>query len=573
MTARTPTDERLSYVYGGSSPPLRDACIGQVLDDAAASYPDHDGLIVCHQNTRYSFRELRDKVELAARGLLSLGIAPGDRVGIWSTNSAEWVITQFATAKIGAILVSINPLNRARELQYVLRQSECQTLLLIDGFRDADYPSIVREICPALDTCAPGELRSDDLPHLRSVVFIGQPAPPGMMSWHDLLRAGHAVPEDALRARESTLDVDDPINIQYTSGTTGFPKGASLSHHNIVNNGLLIANALRLTARDRLCIPVPFYHCFGMVLANMACVVRGATMVVPAPHFDAGSTLRAIQDERCTAVHGVPTMFIAELNHPAFSEFDLRSLRTGIMSGAPCPIEIMRRVVLEMHCQELTIAYGLTEASPVITLTTTDDPIEVRVATVGKALPHTEVKIIDRRTGEIVPVGTGGELCTRGYLVMKGYYKNPEATRGAIDADGWLHTGDLAVLDEHGYFKITGRAKDVIIRGGENVYPREVEDFLYSCPKITEVQIIGVPDAKYGEEIVAWVKLQPGTQLSLEELQRFCKGQIADYKIPRFLKIVDAFPMTVTGKIQKFVMRDTSTRELDRTLAQNIPTA
>ncbi len=573
VTGTAGAHERLSLTHGGTTPPLRDVTIGQLLDEAAARDPDHDGLIVCHQGRRYSYGALREAVELAARGLLGLGVAAGDRVGIWSTNSAEWVITQFATAKVGAILVSINPLNRARELEYVLRQSECQTLLLIDGFRDADYPAILREICPALETCAPGQLRSDTLPHLTRAVFVGEPAPRGMMSWGDLLAAGRAVPVGALRARERTLTPDDPINIQYTSGTTGFPKGAMLSHHNIVNNGLLIADALRFTWRDRLCIPVPFYHCFGMVLANMACVAAAATMVVPAPHFDAESTLRAIQDERCTAVHGVPTMFIAELNHPRFGEFDLRSLRTGIMSGAPCPIEIMRRVVSEMHCRQLTIAYGLTEASPVITLTTTDDPIDVRVATVGRALPHTEARIIDPETGEIVPIGTAGELCTRGYLVMKGYYRNPEATRAAIDADGWLHTGDLAALDERGYFRITGRAKDVIIRGGENIYPREVEDFLYSCPAITEAQVIGVPDARYGEEVVAWVKLRPGARLSLEDLQRFCKGRIADYKIPRFLKVVDAFPMTVTGKIQKFVMREISTRELDRTNAQHIATA
>lgn len=573
MTATVSTDPALSYTYGGTTPPLREMCIGQALDDAATRYPDQDGLVVCHQNRRYSYRALRDAVELAARGFLSFGITPGDRVGIWSTNSAEWVITQFATAKIGAILVSVNPLNRARELEYVLRQSECQTLVLIDGFRDASYPAILRDACPALERASPGQLQSDELPHLRNVIFVGGATPRGMISWDDLQHAGTAVPEAVLRAREATLEIPDAINIQYTSGTTGFPKGATLSHYNIVNNGLLIANALRLTSDDRLCIPVPFYHCFGMVLANMACVVSGATMVVPAPHFDALATLKAVQDERCTALHGVPTMFIAELNHPRFREFDLRSLRTGIMSGAPCPIEIMRRVVAEMHCDELTIAYGQTEASPVITLTTTDDPVEVRCTTVGKALPHTEAKIIDSQTGQIAPVGTPGELCTRGYLVMKGYYKNPEATAAAIDSDGWLHTGDLAVVDERGYFKITGRAKDVIIRGGENVYPREVEDFLYTCPIITEAQIIGVPDAKYGEEIVAWVKLRPGAELTLENLQSFCRGKIADFKIPRFLKIVDAFPMTVTGKIQKFVMREISTRELDRIDAQNAPTA
>ncbi len=573
MTLTVGTNELSSYTQGGATPPLREMCIAQALDDAATRFPDGDGLVVSHQAKRYSYRALNDAVDVAARGFLSLGIAAGDRVGIWSTNSAEWVITQFATARIGAILVSVNPLNRARELEYVLRQSECQTLILIDGFRDASYPAILREICPELDHCEAGQTRSEQVPHLRNVVFVGDAAPRGMLSWDDLLRAGARVSERALRGREGTLACSDAINIQYTSGTTGFPKGATLSHHNIVNNGLLIADALRLTSHDRLCIPVPFYHCFGMVLANMACVVTGATMVVPAPHFDAGATLQAIQDERCTAVHGVPTMFIAELNHPTFHEFDLRSLRTGIMSGAPCPIEIMRRVVAEMHCRELTIAYGQTEASPVITLTTTDDPVEVRCTTVGKALPHTEVKVIDPQTGHIVPVGTPGELCTRGYLVMKGYYRDPDATRAAIDGDGWLHTGDLAVLDERGYFKITGRAKDVIIRGGENVYPREVEDFLYSCPEITEAQIIGVPDARYGEEIVAWVKLKPGTRLSLEELQQFCKGKIADYKVPRFLKIVDAFPMTVTGKIQKFVMRKTSTTELDRADAQDIATA
>ncbi len=569
-TART---EIPSYTYGGATPPLREICIGRALDEAAIKYPDHDGLVVCHQARRYCYRGLKDAADLAARGFLSLGISAGDRVGMWSTNSAEWVLTQFATAKIGATLVAINPLNRARELEYVLRQSECQTLVLIEGFRDASYPSILREVCPALDSCAPGQLQSEELPYLRNIIFAGGPVPRGMISWDDLQQRGAGVSEDTLRTREGELTVSDAINIQYTSGTTGFPKGATLSHHNLVNNGLLIASALRLTSSDRLCIPVPFYHCFGMVLANMACVVSGATMVVPAPHFDAGATLQAIQDERCTAVHGVPTMFIAELNHPAFHEFDLRSLRTGIMSGAPCPIEIMRRVVDEMHCRELTIAYGQTEASPVITLTTTDDPLEVRCSTVGKALPHTEVKIIDRETGHIVPVGTAGELCTRGYLVMKGYYKNPAASGAAIDADGWLHTGDLAVVDEAGYFKITGRARDVIIRGGENVYPREIEDFLYTWPIVTEAQIIGVPDTKYGEEIVAWVKLKPGAQLSLEELQGFCRGKIADYKIPRFLKVVDAFPMTVTGKIQKFVMREISTRELDRTDAQTIATA
>jgi fatty-acyl-CoA synthase len=562
-----------SYVCGAADRPLLGKCIGQVLDEAAEKYPDQDGLIIRHENRRFTYRQLQEQVELAARGFLALGIQKGDRVGIWSTNSSEWVITQFATAKIGAILVNINPLNRAFELSHVLRQSECQTLLLIDGFRDASYVLTIREICPELDSCIAGELHSESLPDLRRVIFIGGETPRGMMSWNDALRMGKEIQSEELDLRESELEFDDPINIQYTSGTTGLPKGATLSHHNIVNNAGFIASALGLTHRDRLCIPVPFYHCFGMVLGNMTCAVSGATMVVPAAYFDAESTLRAVHEERCTALHGVPTMFIAQLTHPKFKEFDLSSLRTGIMAGSPCPIEIMRRVVKEMNCRDLTIAYGLTEASPVITQTTTADPIEVRVTTVGKALPHTEVKIIDPATGKVVPVGTPGELCARGYLVMKGYYKNQAATRAAIDANGWLHTGDLAVVDGNGYFKITGRAKDVIIRGGENIYPREIEEFLYSCPSILDVQVIGVPDPKYGETVAAWVKLKPGVALSLEDLKHFCKGKIAEYKIPRYLKTVEDFPMTVSGKIQKYKMRETSIQEFGLQEAAKIETA
>jgi fatty-acyl-CoA synthase len=563
----------LSYTCGTADIPLLGKCIGEVLDETASAAPDQCALVVRHEHLRLTYRELRDEIERVASGLLSLGVQKGDRVGIWSTNSSQWVMTQFATAKIGAILVSINPLNRAFELEHVLRQSECQTLLLIDGFRDASFPAIVRELCPELDWCDAGALTSAKLPYLRHVIYAGKQAPAGMMSWGAFLEGGQATPERQLRTREAELEFDDSINIQYTSGTTGFPKGATLSHHNIVNNGLLIANALKLSTRDRLCIPVPFYHCFGMVLANMACVVTGATMVVPAPHFDPEATLRAVEEERCTALHGVPTMFIAQLTHPDFAKYDVRSLRTGIMSGSPCPIAIMRRVVSEMNCHELTIAYGLTEASPVITLTTTDDPIELRVTTVGRALPHTEIKIVDPGTRRIVPVGESGELCTRGYLVMKGYYKNPEATRAAIDPDGWLHTGDLGMVDERGYVKITGRAKDVIIRGGENIYPREVEEFLYSCPAITDVQIIGVPDLKFGEAVVAWVKLAPGATLTIDGLRDFCAGKIADFKIPRYLKIVDAFPMTVTGKMQKFQMREVSIRELGLAEARAVLTA
>lgn len=562
-----------SYVCGSANIPLIGKCIGQVLDETAEQFPGQDGLIVRHENRRFTYRQLREEVELVARGFLSIGIQKGDRVGIWSTNSSEWVITQFATAKIGAILVNINPLNRAFELKHVLKQSECQTLLLIDSFRGASYVSMVREICPEIDSCAPGQLRSENLPDLRTVIFIGDGTPPGMMSWNDVRQKGQGMRVAELRQRESQLEFDDPINIQYTSGTTGFPKGAMLSHHNIVNNAAFIANALGFTHNDRLCIPVPFYHCFGMVLGNMTCAVSGATMVVPAAYFDAESTLRAVHEERCTALHGVPTMFIAQLTYPKFKEFDLSCLRTGIMSGSPCPIEIMRRVVKEMNCRELTIAYGLTEASPVITQTTTTDPVETRVTTVGKTLPHTEAKIIDPATGRTVPVGTSGELCTRGYLVMKGYYKNQAATRAAIDADGWLHTGDLAVLDLLGYFKITGRVKDVIIRGGENIYPREIEEFLYSCPSILDVQIIGVPDRKYGETVAAWVKLKPGSALTLDELKQFCKGKIAEYKIPRYLKIVEDFPMTISGKIQKYKMRENSIQEFGLQEAAKVETA
>ena len=566
-------NQHSSYVCGASVPPLIGECIGQVLDEAANRYPDREALVVKHENRRFTYRELREEVELAARGFLRLGIKKGDRIGIWSTNSSQWVITQFATAKIGAILVNINPLNRAFELRHVLRQSECQTLVLVGGFRDANYVSIVREICPEAESSAPGNLQSQDLPELKNLIFVGDFIPSGMFSWEELLRRGQGTPLDEMRQRESELEFDDAINIQYTSGTTGLPKGAMLSHHNIVNNAQFIAAALHLSHQDRLCIPVPFYHCFGMVLANMACVVSGATMVVPAAYFDAEATLRAVHEEKCTALHGVPTMFIAELSCSNFKDFDLGSLRTGIMSGSPCPIEVMRRVVKEMNCGELTIAYGQTEASPVITQTTTEDPIEVRVTTVGRALPHTEVKVVDRLTGRIVPRGAAGELCTRGYLVMKGYYKNSEATHKAIDADGWLHTGDLAVLDEHGYFKIVGRSKDMIIRGGENIYPREIEEFLFSCPSILDVQIVGVPDARYGEAVAAWVKLKADATLSLEDLKEFCKGKIADYKIPRYLKVTNEFPMTVSGKIQKFKMREIFVQEFRLQQAAKTETA
>ena len=566
------TRER-SYAHGTGDIPLLGRSIGEVLDVSARSYPDRDALVVRHQMRRYTYRQFLEEVELLARGLLQLGIQKEDRIGIWTTNCAEWVVTQFAAAKIGAILVNINPANRAFELEYVLRQSECSTLLMSQGFRDADYVAIVHGLCPELATARPGELRSAPLPHLKNLVFIGEGRQVGMFAWDELREMGRSVPEEELRQREASLSFDDPISIQYTSGTTGFPKGATLSHHNIVNNGLLIAAAMKLTHRDRLCIPVPFYHCFGMVLGNMGCVVSGATMGIPAAFFDPLATLAAVEAERCTALHGVPTMFIAELDHPQFARFDLSTLRTGIMAGSPCPIEVMKRVVQLMHLKEMTIAYGLTESSPVITQTTVDDPLELRVTTVGKPLPHTEVKIVDVISGEIVPRGTPGELCTRGYLVMKGYYKNLEATQKAIDRGGWLHSGDLATMDVNGYCKITGRAKDVIIRGGENIYPREIEEFLYTCPGVSDVQVIGVPDGKYGEQVVAWVKLEASAKLSPEDIRKYCEGKIAAYKIPRCVKVADSFPMTVTGKIQKFKMRQVSTEELGLEAAAKIETA
>jgi len=564
---------KMSYACGAASVPLLGKCIGEVLDDTAAAYPENDALVVRHQRKRYSYAQLRYEVERAARGFLALGIRRGDRVGIWATNCAEWVVTQFAAAKVGAILVNINPANRSVELEYALHQSQCQTLVMVQGFRNSDYVQVVREVCPESEGSAFGELRCARLPELQRIIFIGAntPAaaeqdavavPSGMLGWQELLKMGDSVPEGQLLEREASLDFDDAANIQYTSGTTGLPKGATLTHHNIVNNAMLTASAMRFTHRDRLCIPVPFYHCFGTVLSNMACVVTGATMVAPAPYFDADATLKAIAEERCTALHGVPTMFIGELEHPEFAKFDLSSLRTGMMAGSPCPIEVMKRVVAQMHCREMTIAYGLTEASPVITQTTIDDPIEVRVTTVGKVLPHTEAKIVNPLDGRTVAVGEHGELCTRGYQVMKGYYNNASATKAVIDPDGWLHTGDLAVMDEDGYFKITGRAKDTIIRGGENISPREIEEFLYGCPGISAVQVIGVPDRKYGEQVAAWIKLERGATLTEDQVRQFCEGKIARFKIPRYIKFVEEFPLTVTGKMQKYKMREMAIREL-----------
>ena len=562
-----------SYASGTGSTPLLGCTIGDALDTTARAYSNSSALVSRHENQRLTFAELSAAVERFARGLMHLGVQKGDRVGIWATNCSEWVIVQFAAAKIGAILVNVNPAYRAYELKFALEQSGCQTLIMVPNFKNADFVSIFFETCPEAKAAKAGTLSAADLPFLKNLILIDKTHPDSFFGWNQILAMGDHVAFAELRQREAGLAFDEPINIQYTSGTTGHPKGAVLSHHNILNNALLVAECMMIAPGDRICVPVPFYHCFGMVMGNMAAVLKASTIVIPAPHFDALRTLEAVAEERCTALYGVPTMFRAELEHPEFDRFDLRSLRTGIMAGSPCPIQLMKRVVAEMHCPEITIAYGQTESSPVITQTTTDDPIELRVTTVGRALPHTEIKIIDPATGKIVPRGTQGELCTRGYCVMKGYYNNEQATRAAVDPDGWLHTGDIAVMREDGYCRIAGRVKDMIIRGGENIYPREIEEFLYTCPGISEVQIVGIPSAKYGEEVAAWVRLQPGTALSAEEIRTFCRGKIASFKIPHYVKMVNEFPMTVTGKIQKFRMREIMIRELGLDETDRIETA
>ena len=553
--------------------------IGDVLDRQADRYPDLDALVNTETGERHTYREFQAEVERLARGLMAVGIRKGDHVGIWATNYTEWVLTQFATAKIGAVLVNVNPAYRTHELAYLLEQSEANALILVGKFRTSDYVGMVDEQIPELKDCAPGELRSERFPYLRNVIFIPPhdgtepPTPAGMWHWDDVLGRADAVTEQELRRRQSQCDPDDPINIQYTSGTTGNPKGAMLTHDNIVTNARHTGDAMELTEADRLCIPVPFYHCFGCVLGILACVTHGSAMIIPSEYFDPLKTLQAVEQERCTALHGVPTMFIAQLGHPEFETFDLSSLRTGIMAGSPCPIEIMRQVIDRMGADSITIAYGLTEASPVITQTLADDDIERRVSTVGKALPAVAVRLIDPDSGREVGPGEQGELQTRSSMVMLGYYNMPAATAEAIDADGWLHTGDLATVDEFGYYKITGRLKDMIIRGGENIYPREIEEFLYTHPKVADVQVIGIPDERYGEEVMAWVLPRPDTSIDPEEIREFCRGRIAHYKVPRYVKLTDEFPMTVTGKIQKFRMREIAVAELGLQAADRIETA
>jgi fatty-acyl-CoA synthase len=553
---------QLSYAHGVSEIPLIGQTIGDRLDEVAAKIPDNEALVSVLEKRRFTYASFQAEVERVARALLLLNVQKGDRVGIWSTNCVAWVLTQFATAKIGAILVTINPAYRVHELEYAIRQSECNVLISGTGFKEDEYAGMLLELIPELLAAAAGQLHSKRFPHLRTIIFLGAITPPGMRSWDEFISRDDQVPVAALAERQSALDCDDVINIQYTSGTTGFPKGAMLTHHNILNNSFWVGDRLHLTPQDRVCIPVPFYHCFGMVLGNMACVAHGATMIIPAPHFSPLQTLEAVALERCTALYGVPTMFIAELDHPRFREFDLSSLRTGIMAGAPCPVEVMKRVISEMHCPEITIACGMTETSPVCNMTEIDDPIELRCGSVGKVMPHQEQKIVDPATGRTLPRGEHGELCYRGYNVMRGYYNNPQATCDTIDAAGWLHGGDLAMMNENGYVQITGRLKDMICRGGEKIFPREVEEFLFTQPKIAEAYVIGVPDSYYGEQVMAWVKLKPGERMSPEELKSFCQGKIMNYKIPKYVKFVDDFPKTVTGKVQKFRMREVATEEL-----------
>ena len=535
--------------------------IGGLLDDIARRFPDNDALVYPERNLRYSYAQFNDICRQVAKGLLKLGVKKGDHLSIWAYNVPEWVVLQFATAKIGAVLVTVNTAYKSAELEYVLNQSDSTTLFMVKSFKDTDYVKTLADVVPEIHSAEPGKLNIPKLPFLKNVVFIGDDTPAGMLNFNRILELADQVGDDALAAVEATLDCFETINMQYTSGTTGFPKGVMLTHHNIINNGFNIGECMKFTEKDRLCIPVPFFHCFGCVLAVLACVTHGSTMV-PVEIFDPLKVLQTIETEKCTAVHGVPTMFIAELEHPEFRKFDLSSLRTGIMAGSPCPIEVMKRVIRDMHAAEITIAYGQTESSPVITQTRTDDPIELRVATVGRALPDVEVKIVDIETGAALPPGKQGELCTRGYLVMKGYYKMPDETARAIDAEGWLHTGDLAIMDENGYCKITGRIKQMIIRGGENIYPREIEEFLYTHPKVLDVQVYGVPDKKYGEQVMAAIILKQGMTMTEEEVREFCKDRIANYKIPKYVKFVDGYPMTASGKIQKFKLREMAIKEL-----------
>ena len=552
---------QLSYAKGADAPPILEHTIGEALAMAAARWPDAEALVSRHQGVRWTWAELLEKADALAAGLLALGLEPGDRVGVWAPNCAEWTLTQFATARVGLIQVNINPAYRASELEYTLNKVGVKALVCAEQFKTSEYVAMVEALAPEIAAAAPGDLRAARAPDLRSAIVIGADPRPGWFGFEAVAELGGAAERAKALEIGKGLDRHQPINIQFTSGTTGLPKGATLSHRNILNNGYFVGLAMGLKEGDRLCIPVPLYHCFGMVMGNLGCCVHGATMVYPEAGFDPLATLATVEAEHCTALYGVPTMFIAELEHPEFGRFDLGSLRTGIMAGSPCPIEVMKKVIERMHMRDVGIAYGMTETSPVSTQTAITDPVERRVSTFGRVQPHLEIKIVHPQ-GEIVPVGTPGEFCTRGYSVMLGYWDDPEKTAEAVDPEGWMRTGDLATLDAEGYANIVGRIKDMIIRGGENVYPREIEEFLFRHPKVEDVQVVGIPDARFGEEICAWVKLRAGEACTETDIIDFCRGQIAHYKVPRYVRFVDGFPMTVTGKIQKFEIRQAMIEEL-----------
>jgi fatty-acyl-CoA synthase len=549
-----------SHVVGANEPPLIEKTIGRALTDAAATFGDHEAVVSVHQAARLSYRDLNLRAEAIGAGLLSLGLQPGDRVGIWAPNCIEWTELQFATAKAGLILVNINPAYRLYELEYALNKVGCRALILAESFKSSKYFEMIRKLAPELDGAEPGKLKSETLPDLEMVIGFADAIPPGFIDYASLPARASDADRQQIAAFETSLDPHEPINIQFTSGTTGLPKGATLTHYNILNNAYFVGEQIRLTPDDRMAIPVPLYHCFGMVMGNLGCLTHGSTMVYPAPVFDPEATMQAVQDERCTALYGVPTMFVAELSLENFGDYDVSNLRTGIMAGAPCPIEIMHRVIDDMNMREVTIAYGMTETSPVSFQSSVDDTIERRVTTIGRVMPHTEVKIVDEE-GNTVPCGETGELCTKGYCVMPGYWNDEEKTRECL-RDGWIYTGDLATIDEQGYGNIVGRLKDMVIRGGENLYPREIEEFLYTHEDIEAVEVFGVPDPKFGEELCAWIKLHDGRSLTEDDVREFCDGRISHFKVPRYIRFVDEFPMTVTGKVQKFQMRDAMVEEL-----------
>jgi len=552
-----------SYAHGSGDTPLLGVTVGQLLDTAARRWPDNDALIVVDQGVRWNWRELRERARDFAAGLIALGLQPGERVGMLATNRAEWLVAQFGTACAGLVLVNINPAYRTPELEYALKKVGCRAIVSEASYKTSDYIAMLTELAPELAASEPGHLHSARLPDLRIVIRLGTERSAGMFNFDDVAAKAGPGEFEALKTIGAELDFDAPINIQFTSGTTGSPKAATLTHHNIVNNASMSASIMKFTERDRLCMPVPMYHCFGMVLGTLLCTSSGAAIVLPAAGFEADACLRAIEAERCTAVHGVPTMFIAMLDEPGFADRDTTSLRTGIMAGAPCPIELMHRVIDEMHLDEITIGYGMTETGPLSTETLPGDPIELRVGTVGRPLPNTEIKIIDEN-GRIVPRGEPGELCTRGYNVMRGYWGDPERTAKDIDDARWIRTGDVATMDENDYVRIVGRSKDMLIRGGENIYPREIEEFLYTHPKVEQAEVVGVPDPKFGEEVAAWIRLREGQTANEAEIREYCKGRLAHFKIPRYIRFVEEYPMTVTGKVQKYLIRESMAEELEQ---------